>query len=174
MRLLSVDPGSTKVGVSIFEDGELLHCARLHHRSEKATFTDRLNEQLEKLYLEFLSLIRVWEVTHVCWEIVPAIGNMSHKDFVVSVSAALKCLAFHYRLPWQGIAAVAAKKAIVGDHKATKIQVREKVLELYPDIKSQFGVTTGQYDAFDSVIIGLACQKKGVWAVPDPEDAEWL
>lgn len=172
MRLLSVDPGSTKVGVSIFDDEKLLHCTRLHHRSDKGTFTDRLNDQLERLYLEFLWLIREYDVSHVCWEIVPAIGNMSHKDFVVSVSAALKCLAFHYRLTWQGIAAVSAKKAIVGDHKATKIQVREKVLELYPNIKSEFGVTIGQYDAFDSVIIGLACQKKGAWTVPT--EIEWI
>jgi len=125
-----------------------------------------LNDTLEKLHTVFDGLIDHFEPTRICWELIPAIGNMGHKDFIVSTGAMLKCMAFRYMLDWQGIAAVAAKNAIVGNPKATKIEVRTKVLELYPTLREDFEVKLGEYDAYDSVIIGLACQQKGNWATP--------
>ena len=171
--LLAVDPGSSRVGVSIFHDGALIHCARLETSSDAKTFTGKLNETLEKLHNIFDALIHEFRVNQICWEIIPAIGNMGHKDFIVSTGAMLKCMAFRYSLEWQGIAAVAAKKAIVGNPKATKIEVRTKVLDMYPELRQRFGVKLGAYDAYDSVIIGLSCIKKNDWSTPLPTLYNW-
>ena len=143
VRVLAVDPGSANIGIAVFDNEELIFCERLNPESNFEKFVDKLNDLLEKVHREFRRLIIDYDIERVCWEITPAIGGMSHKDYVVSIGAALKVLAFRYGLPYQGIGATTAKKTIVGNYKATKIEVREAALALYPDMLERFGLTQG-------------------------------
>lgn len=168
MILLAVDPGSANVGVSIFKGQDLLFCTRLNYTSNYEKFTDKLNDMLSKLYHEFLRLCHYYKVTHICWEVVPAIGGMNHKDFVVSVSAGLKTIAFQLEMQWQGVAATTAKKFITENGRASKEDVRDAVIELYPNIQEDFKIGFKQWDSYDSVIIGLTCMNKGLWHKSTP------
>lgn len=167
MRVMAVDPGSANIGVSIFDNDKLVYCTRLNYTSSYEKFVDKLNDILSKVYHEFLRLAHKYEVQAICWEIVPAIGNMNHKDFVVSVSAALKILAFHYELQWQGVPANTVKKLFTGNGRASKDEMRDTVLQIFPDFKEKFPeIGFRAYDAYDSVAIGTVARTRGSWHTP--------
>jgi Holliday junction resolvasome RuvABC endonuclease subunit len=164
---MAIDPGSKNLGLAILDGEQILECQRINPESKYTKFVEKLNDILEKLYHEIQSLVVKYEVTHICWEITPAIGGMSHKDYVVSVGGMVKALAFQYGLTFQGVGATTCKKMIVGNYKATKPEVRARVLELYPTLKDDHGISWGQYDAYDAIIIALACQqRKDTWIKP--------
>lgn len=167
MRLLAIDPGSAKLGIAVFENEDLLYCDRMEPDSKYTGFVDKLDDKLSKIYLELLRIIHKYEVTNACWEITPNIAGMgNYKDMIISVGALVKALAFQHELSWQRVAANTSKKLVTGNHKASKIDVRNKVIELYPNIQKDFNLKLGQYDAYDAVLIGRASMIRGIWNRP--------
>jgi Holliday junction resolvasome RuvABC endonuclease subunit len=166
---MAIDPGSANIGISVFEDEELVYCARLNLTSKQDTFNGKINDILNQFWIELLRIAHKFSVDHVSWELVPAKGGFGSHDKVVAISALPKVLAYHFELPWQGIAAITAKKVMTGNAKATKEEVRNRVYELYPHFKEAFpDIKYNHWDAFDSVIIGRTTMLKKLWTTPKP------
>lgn len=167
MKVLSIDPGSANVGLAVLEDEKLLYCTRLNYMEGlEGAFNEKLYRVLCKLYLELARIIHKYEVTHVAVEIVPAIGGMNFKDFVTSTGAIVKALSYQYELTYQGIGATSVKLQVAGSGRAKKDAIRDRIIELYPNLQADFGIKDGAFDAFDAVAIGLAAQAKAKWVQP--------
>ncbi len=168
MRLIAFDPGSSRLGVTVFDNDKVLYCARLKFESNQAKFGDKLDDILEKVYHELQRIVHQYQVTHLCHEIIPGRGGLAnYKDFVVSVQSIIKCLAFQYNLSWQKIAANSVKKIVAQDYKASKEAVRDAVKNVYPELAKDFALKYNDWDAFDSVAVGLACRARpSEWKMP--------
>jgi Holliday junction resolvasome RuvABC endonuclease subunit len=91
VNILSVDPGSARVGFSVlsgseFSELKLLDWGVFNFDSSAKAMNSNMNEVLEKLYFEFISLIHDHVITHLACEVVPAVAYMASKTKVSATS----------------------------------------------------------------------------------------
>lgn len=173
MKILSLDVGSKRMGWAVLN-------GRVGPRIEYvASGVLGLDQEEDQKYNDYrlqmidywcsvgLQLLNVHDPVLVVNEIMPMIdpqrGRSAATQSILAISAitAFQTLCSLNRVPVKQIAAVTVKKRIAGDAKATKVQVRNGVYKIVPEIETLKkglwkGSGTHWEDESDAVAIGLA------------------
>lgn len=176
-RCLSLDPGASKLGWAIVDQIEEVFPAgqfryvvvdygvlELPKRDKKRGFNTQMDESTQKVYRHFADLHSRYYITHVAWEMVPAFGAMSERERVAACLTAFKIAAWKEPIyGTMGWTPRGMKKALTGNDKASKEQVKDKVFELFPDLAV---VPDMPVDAYDAIGIARVSLESGKWTKP--------
>lgn len=164
MIILGVDPGITKIGVSVVDwnTRELLYY-KLHEGSTQGeTVNDKSINSLVKLDGEFQELLDHYKVERVVVELVPSFGQMSQQSRILVVQNLLRVISFYRKLEYIEIAPLSVKKRFTGNGKASKKDIKAEVLRRYPQLeteKLEFDV----YDAIAITLLGGEMEVEKIW-----------
>lgn len=152
MSIFAMDPGITKIGISVLSDrGELLYYKLHSPEKQSGGVNEVLIKQLFQLMGEFEELFNEYEVDRVVSELVPSFGRMGQQSRILGVQNLLRVLAMKNSLLYAEIAPRSMKKKFTGSDKATKDHVKARVIEYFPELEK----SEATYDVFDSIAIGL-------------------
>jgi len=161
--ILSLDPGSSKIGWAVINNNGLVLDYGLLSPVEDVPkslgFNLKMNLLIRRLIPEFESIIRKHKVTHVAWEIVPSFGSMANREHVQATATTLKVIALKKKLPYQQFTPQSWHKKALDKAKCTKDEVKSWVLDnntLSLDVKMT-------YDVYDAIAIGLVAYRHGEW-----------
>ena len=160
--ILSLDPGSSKIGWCLTDSNgvpqEFGLLSPIGEVKKKLPFNIKMNLLIRRLIPEFESILDRG-VTHVAWEIVPAFGQMAHRELVQATATTLKILSIQRELPYQQFTPQSWHKSLLGRGKVTKEEVKSWVIEnnvLLLDVKTS-------YDVFDAIAIGQVAFRQDEW-----------
>lgn len=162
-NLLSFDPGAIRMGWACLtsKPESLIY---VDSGIEEIPRSDNEPFQVYKLRLiEFWAyhtnyLITKYKPYGIVSEMVPAIGfersvqNQLAKAAITSVQT-ISCF---LDVPVYQIGATTVKKRIGGDGKASKVKVRNGVIEILPELRPRLKDWTKIFDESDAIAIGLA------------------
>jgi len=158
--ILSLDPGSSRIGWSITSaNGMTMDCgflSPLEDVPKSMPFNQKMNLLSRRLIPIFNPLLD--RVSHVAWEIVPSFGQMSQRDLVQATGITLKVLTLQRNYAYQQFTPQAWHKLFVGKGKCTKDEVKSLVIENNPLL-----LTDMPFDVYDAIAIGLTAQRKNEW-----------
>lgn len=140
MRILGLDPGLERMGFGIFDVSPptLANMGVIpNERDPLLTYNENLNVAINHILLQFQRLIMIYDPKEIAAEIVPVGKLGSRSETTVASITVCKTIAYQYGIPWQDYGANTIKEQVADDGKATKAQVRNAILELFPDWKSQ-------------------------------------
>ncbi len=177
MRILGLDPGMTRLGVSAVTiyNGEpvLLTYGMIENpRDPNDTFNQHLNKGIHQIIADLPKLFDVISPTAICAEIVPVGRLGSNTELVVAAITTAKVLAYQFGIPWYDYGANTVKKQVTGDGRATKVKVRNSTMALFPQLNERHNQLKKQQkaagekveglpaDVFDSVAIAVTGAKK--------------
>lgn len=172
--ILALDPGAERMGWCVLaRDGKRfkssIRCvasgyfgvAREPNNSNTKTDFQPYRLSLLDFWIKTTpELIERYEPNEVVSEIIPAVGG---GNFVVATQSHLALCAINtvqvvakqYGLPVHQVGATTVKKAVGGNGEATKVQVRNGVLTLLPELEYRRKEWTKVFDVSDALAIGL-------------------
>ena len=165
--ILSLDPGSSKIGWSIVSfDGHIVDQGLLNpvnNSNINIPFNKKMNILIKHLIKDFSEILDRG-VTHVAWEIVPSFGKMSQRELVQATANTLKVLCFQRNMPYQQFTPGKWHKSFIGKSSCTKEEIRSEILlhNIIRDKDNQIA-TDYPYDVYDAIAIGLTAAKLNDW-----------
>lgn len=135
MRILGLDPGLERLGFGIISTSpfELTNMGVIsHERDYSLPYNEDLNLGLDNIATQFPRLLMLYDPKEIAAEIVPVGKLGSRSETTVAAITVCKTLAFTYGIPWKDYGANTVKLSVTGDGKATKAQVRNAILKLFP------------------------------------------
>ena len=163
--ILSVDPGSSKIGWAIVDlDETIVSLGSIgpgKGLGNNIPFNLKMNHIIKSLLDFYEDLLDNRDITNVAWEIVPSFGAMAQRELVQASATTLKVLTFQRGLPYQQFTPRSWHKDFMGVAKVTKEEVKQKVLE-WPKTANPLP-TDAPYDTYDAIAIGLTAARKNVW-----------
>ena len=172
--ILSLDPGSSKIGwaITCMSCGTPVKYGLLSPIGEvtkKLPFNLKMNLLIRRLIPQFTSILEevyhcskqdsMSSVDYVAWEIVPSFGTMAHRELVQATAITLKILTLQKELPYQQFSPQGWHKQLLGQAKVTKDEVKSWVSEnntLLLDVKMT-------YDVYDAIAIGQIAYRQNEW-----------
>lgn len=171
MKVLSIDPGAKRLGYA---------CISLENDEYRLLFSGikGLERGTETFQAYRMNLIRYWvnnlsriliraeyagalSKPNIVSEILPAVGGgnfavATQNQLVLAALTTCQALAIERDFKWSEISAPTIKKNVTGlkPKEATKIQVRNAVLEVFPELKPRKKDIIA--DETDAIAIGLA------------------
>ncbi|WP_267716687.1 crossover junction endodeoxyribonuclease RuvC [Streptomyces sp. CoH17] len=155
MTLLSVDPGSSKMGYGIHDGDKLVHWGIVTPHSDRKTFNNQMNDKMQQVLWEFGPLFKKYEIDQVAWEIVP-VQTMGQRDLIQSCLSTIKSLTFLNACTYVGLTPMQMKKLVTGDSKASKGEIREAVFAHFPEFPV---IDQLPWDVYDGIAVGIAAKK---------------
>lgn len=132
-KVLGIDPGLTRCGVSVIE-GRVLNRAKLRYTETIRTVASRdLDERIFTIGQRLRELIEQQEPTEIALERVFAQANLKSVMGVAQISGVVLYLAREFDLPIRFFTPTQVKAAVTGDGRATKdgvAKMTQKLLEL--------------------------------------------
>lgn len=161
--ILGIDPGISLIGYSFFRDGELTGYGIWTPKSKRERVSDNLIEKMRDMYDILNGEIDQRGVTHIACELVPSFGQMAHQAKILAIQNLIRTVCFSRGLKYVEYPPVSMKKQFAGSGKASKDEVKARVLELYkvPEEKPKL-----KPDVFDAIAIGHL-------GVNEPEGNYW-
>lgn len=175
-KILGFDPGAERMGVAcvslnpktkcpVDEGSAIFRVPRVRNESKEPFQEYRL--RLIEFWIETApNLLREYNPDVVVGEIVPVVGG---GNFVVATQSELArtaitvvyVVAFQMGLPVRQVGATTVKKAIGGSGKATKVAVRNGVLNLLPETdqyREEWKKTFDRSDAYAVALTSMGCK----------------
>jgi Holliday junction resolvasome RuvABC endonuclease subunit len=118
--------------------------------------------KLTKFHTSYaVDVISLYQPDVVVSEIIPAIGGHNFKaatqeQLAQAAISGVHAVAFMFDIPVYQVAANTVKKKIGGAGKATKVKVRNGVMELLPVLTPRKSQWTKVFDEPDGIAVGLA------------------
>lgn len=139
MNVLGIDGGMTRLGLGAItytdeEPGLITHGLIYHPRNDEMTFNDHLNSGIEQIVTSFPKALDLISPDIIIGETIPAGRLGSNDSLVIAAITTCKVIAFQFGIPWHDMAASTVKKGIAGDGRATKVQVRNAVIDVFPTV----------------------------------------
>ena len=173
LNVLGIDPGMINLGwgsVSLENEVLSLGLSGLisHPRDTAIPFNEYLNAGINQIADRFPIVLSLVRSTIIAAESVPSGRLGSRSELVVAAITSCKVIAFQWGIPWYDIAANTVKKRMTDNGKATKVQVRNAVIERFPEIganheaikkdqKEAGEKATGiVQDVFDAIAVSLS------------------
>lgn len=166
-RVLALDPGAIRMGWAVLEigpeyiDSGILGLSRIRDGEKIAFQVYKL--QLEEYWAHMANvLFNKYRPSGLINEILPAQGSFTAQstdsELAKVALTSIHTVAFQRGIEIQQIAANSVKKAMTGNGKATKVQVRNGVVELLPTLKPRVKDWTkaDKMDEPDAIGVGLA------------------
>lgn len=166
MRLLSYDSGAERMGFSVLEgDGETapvyIASGIIRYPKGKLEFQKYKLKLIEFWTFTGPAMLNQHRPDGVCAEIMPAVGfnNAVQAELAKAAIVTMMAMAIERSYPVYQIAAVTVKKQIGGNSKASKVKVRDGVIQLLPELESrryEWQESKKTMDEPDALGIGLA------------------
>lgn len=161
MRVMAFDPGAARMGWAVLEDGP----------TYLGSDIDGLTRGLQESYQEFrMALIKYWSLTSylmlqrwdpdvIVSEIVPVKGGgnfaiAGQSQLASTAITAVQSIAALCGYTFTQIGATTVKSKIAGNNKATKVRVRNSVLQIFPELHTKDWRKV--FDEPDAIACGLA------------------
>lgn len=158
MRVLSFDPGASRMGFAVLEDGpKYIDSGIVSVQKE----TDEAYQQYRLRLIHFWAnkmskMLRSFKPDVVVSEIVPVKGFSDPSQAYLAGAAigAAQTIAALRKVP-SVVVSAASVKASVAEHKASKVQIRNAVIETLPELEPRRKEWTKIFDESDAIAIGL-------------------
>lgn len=160
MRLMAIDPGAKRMGWAVInkEKGET------HLVDSGIIGIDRKsNESYQKYKLKVIEYYNVKAKELLAWhrpdvliaEIVPIQGfhNAAQSLLAATAATVFMSVAVNFNIEIKQVAAISVKKKITGNRSATKVAIRNKVIELYPKLNARKAEFKTIFDETDAIAI---------------------
>jgi len=169
MRVLAFDPGADRMGYALLETGpkEVMSGHEAHPPSgikgveklEGETYQDHRIRIIEFWAHTANEFVKIFQPDIIVNEIVPPtggnIGNLIHRQKAMTAITAVQVVAIQSGIEIKQIAASTVKKHIGGTGKATKVAVRNGVIELIPSTERFKPEWKTVFDHSDAFAVGL-------------------
>jgi Holliday junction resolvasome RuvABC endonuclease subunit len=158
VRVLSFDPGAARMGFALLETGpQYLESGIVSLKKE----TDETYQQYRLRLITFWakkasSMLRAMKPDIVVSEIVPVKGfsDPSQAYLAGSAISAVQTITALRKVP-NVVVSASSVKASIAQHKATKVQVRNAVIDVLPELEHRRKDWTKVFDECDAIAIGL-------------------
>lgn len=147
MKLLAFDPGAKRCGFALVEDsndGPIWNGSGILglDRSSDEKFQEYRLRLIKYWTIEAAKLFKAYRPDAMVNEIIPAVGGgnfivATQSHLAAAAITVITAVAYQNKIPVSQIGATTVKKNIGGSNKATKIQVRNGVYNLMPDLKNK-------------------------------------
>lgn len=161
--ILSLDPGSSKIGWAVINDNGLPIdyglLSPVTDAPKKLGFNLKMNLLIRRLIPVFEDILERHKITHVAWEVVPSFGSMANREHIQATATTLKVLSLKRKLPYQQFTPQSWHKKALDNSKCTKDEVKSWVLgnnTLLLNVEMT-------YDVYDAIAIGLVAYRYGEW-----------
>lgn len=152
MMFLSIDGGFKNLGYAVWKDNKL-------YQSGVWIFRDREEAEpfsvfRDKGILYRYNILPMTEVDLVVSETMPMQNLSIQRALTLSALVAIRIAAYNCNVQWNELSAVTVKKYITGSGRATKAQMRRKIIELYPQILKCRKLGDVMFDEADAIALG--------------------
>ena len=169
MRVLAFDPGADRMGYAVIDSGPeeviptkgnvlgsgIVSLVKL----DDETYQDHRLRIIEHWAEQAQILITYFKPDFIANEIVPPTGgtggNIVHRQKALAAITAVQVVAIQNQINIQQYAASTVKKAIGGQGKATKVAVRNGVIQLLPSTERFKEQWKKVFDHSDAFAVGL-------------------
>lgn len=169
VNVLGLDSGFVRLGFGSLRDGKLFRYGLICHPNDGTLeFNNYLDSGIHQIVDMFPRLLSMVEPDLVVGETVP-VGKLGSSDStVVAGITTCKVITYQWGIPWMNIAASTVKKRVTGNGRATKAQVRNALISMYPALgdhhkqmkqqQKEAGVTVKglEDDVFDGIAVAIA------------------
>jgi len=169
VRVLAFDPGADRMGYALLETGPkevfsgdesfLTSGIKGVLKNDGETYQDHKLRIIEYWAHTANDLIKLFKPDIIANEIVPPtggnIGNLIHRQKAMTAITAVQVVAIQSGIEIKQIAASTVKKNIGGSGKATKVAVRNGVIELLPSTERFKPEWKKVFDHCDAFAVGL-------------------
>lgn len=160
-RVLAFDPGAKRMGIAVLDEGPTYVHSDVQgiDRGKEETYQNYRVRLIHYWAIETMHLLISWEPDIVVNEIVPVKGGGSFIGAAQSQLAAtaittVQAVASHQGYKLAQIGATTVKATVAGSGKASKIVVRNKVWEVFPQLKTRTSEWT--IDESDALAVALS------------------
>lgn len=167
MRVLGLDPGALRMGYACIEaDGPSYYLAASGikglARGENEDFQDFRLRLIDYWCEQFPTILDLWRPNLIVSETVPAVGGgnfiaATQSELAKTAITTCQAIAFLNSYEWKQIAANSIKKRLTGNAKATKVGVRNAVIEIFPELaprKKELTTYADESDAIGTSLVG--------------------
>ena len=176
MNILGLDPGLLRLGIAGIEthgdEIKLITYGFISHtRNSNSSFNEHLNLGIRQIVDQFPRILNEIHPVLIISELVPPGRLGKNSELVIAAITTCKVIAFQWGIVWKDIAANTVKKEITDDGRASKVKIKNAVLDLFPEMidhharlkkdqkkKGERSVGIVQ-DTFDAVAIAVAGAK---------------
>jgi Holliday junction resolvasome RuvABC endonuclease subunit len=169
MRVLAFDPGADRMGYALLETGPKEVMAGVEEfpssgiksvvKAEGETYQDHRLRIIEYWAHTTNNFIKLFKPDIIANEIVPPtggnVGNLIHRQKAMAAITAVQVVAVQSDIEIKQIAASTVKKHIGGSGKATKVAVRNGVIQLLPSTERFKPEWKSVFDHSDAFAVGL-------------------
>lgn len=163
MRVLAFDPGAERCGYACLEPGPVYVGSGINgvKREKGEKYQDYRLRLIQFWTTNTARLLRSLKPELVVTEIVPAVGGgnfviATQSQLAAAAATVIQSIAMLNEVPVKQIGATTVKARIGGSNKATKVKVRNGVLELMPEQKVKANEWKTVFDESDAYAIALA------------------
>lgn len=160
-RILGLDPGAVRLGWAFVDTGDPLklfgsgYLETQKYEGEKhSDYLDRLLLGSYAWWMEFFSHPHCLPNAIYCERLPVVLKSIQGTSARIAISAT-RLAAHHCEIPWNEIAASTVKKELTGVGEASKVRVRNAVIEVFPELKPRkYEIIADESDAIGIGIIG--------------------
>jgi Holliday junction resolvasome RuvABC endonuclease subunit len=165
-KILAYDPGAERMGFAVLEGDGVTAPKYIDSGIVRVPMKD-MDYQPYKLHLieqwTWLAPAHLvkYEPDLIVCETMPAVGynNSTQAELAKAAIITVMAMAFEREIPVHQIAATTVKKHIAGNHRATKVKVRDGMIGFLPELaprRMQWQDSKKTLDESDALGIGLA------------------
>lgn len=171
-RILGLDPGALRLGFALVESSWHDNYYRLYTsgikglaRGDKEKFGDFRHRLIAYWVEEFGCMLDGFErkgLDKIVSETLPAVGGgnfiaATQSELAKTAITTCQVIAYQRQVEWVEMAANTIKKKLTGNHKATKVGVRNAVISVFPELlprKKELTVYADEADAIGTALVG--------------------
>lgn len=166
-RVLSIDPGARRFGWAVidfdinedvtYEPSYVSSGVLGLERSIEETYVTFKNRLISYAVPEFGALIEEYNPDLVVFEFLPIVnvrGNIGQRVLGFAFATVAQTLCVQNEIEFQEIASTSIKKIICGNIKATKGQIKNAVIDAFPQLESRKKEIVA--DESDAIAVALA------------------
>jgi len=161
-RVLALDPGAKRMGWAVLAKG--LNGLQFYgsgiiglDRGASEKYQDYRVRLIKHIVHEGSSLLTLMSPRECVSEILPVRGfnNMSQPLLAATAITTMQTICHEFGMPLHQIGATTIKTRIGGHMKASKVQVRNGVLQLLPELLPKKRQWVKEFDEPDAIAVGL-------------------
>lgn len=174
-RILSIDPGAKRFGWAVvdFDIDENVSYQPSYvssgvmgvDRGDDETYVLFKNRLVSFFVKEFTTLLEEYEPDLVVFEWLPLVnvgGNLGQRVLAFAAATTAQVLLVQKNIEYKEIAATSIKATICGTKRASKTQIRNAVLKIFPQLEPRKKEIVA--DETDAIAVAIAWMEKGtVW-----------
>lgn len=164
---MAFDPGAKRCGWAVLEESVRKPTYMYINsgiigleRENKEPYQDYRLRLVNYWVVESSDLFTEYEPDHIVTEIIPAVGGgnfvvATQSQLALCVVTTIQTMAVIHGIGYSQIAAGTVKRNIGGVKDATKVRVRNQILEVFPGLEPRKKEWTKVFDETDAIAIGL-------------------